>query len=171
MNSLRLIVLLLPVSLSGCQRDNPLADLPHFIAPLVDRSKCEPVAPATKITLPAKGPFVSCSGSFPTHEGFGLMRDSLGRTVWFARGWRALPRARASALLDSLSHQMTQQYGSATPCGEGRRVWSVRGFSLELSLSSVAAEVRRADLEASLPWHVQFVGRVGPPEPRCTPGT
>jgi hypothetical protein len=171
MNSLRVVVPVLLISLIGCQRDNPLADLPHFIAPLVDRSKCEPVPPTTKVTLPAKGPFVSCSGVFPSHEGFGLMRDSLGRTVWFARGWRALPREHANTFFDSLSHQMTREYGAATPCGRDRRVWSVRGFSLELSLASVADEVRRADLEASLPWHVQFLGRVGPPEPRCPPGT
>jgi hypothetical protein len=167
MNAPRVVAMLALIGLYGCKRDNPLADLPHFIAPLVDRSKCEPVPATTKVTLVAKGPFVSCSGVFPSHEGFGLMRDSLGRTVWFARGWRALPRQRAVALLDSLSRQMEQQFGPATACGPDRHVWSVHGFSLELSLSSVAAEVRRHDLEASLPWHVQFVGRVGSPEPGC----
>lgn len=71
MNSLRVVVPVLLMSLSGCQRDNPLADLPHFIAPLVDRSKCEPVPPTTKITLPARGPFVSCSGVLPRHPFLG----------------------------------------------------------------------------------------------------
>lgn len=170
MNGIRPVGLLLILGLGACRQDNPLANLPQAISPLVDRSKCEAVPATTKITLPAKGPFTSCSGAFPSHEGFGLMRDSLGRTVWFARGWRALPRPRATALLDSLSGQMSKRYGPPTQCARDRRVWTVQGFTLELSLASVAAEIRRADLEASLPWHVQFVGRVGHPEPSCPPG-
>jgi len=44
--------------------DNPLADLPNAIAPLVDRSKCEPVPAATTVTLTVKGPFTLCTGAF-----------------------------------------------------------------------------------------------------------
>jgi len=127
-----------------------LADLPNAIAPLVDRSKCEPVPAATTVTLTVKGPFTLCTGAFPSRERFGLMRDTSGRTVWFARSWRAAPQAVALARFDSLTRAIESRYGPATTCGHLRRVWKVEEFVLELSLESVSDAVYGSDL--GIPW-------------------
>jgi len=161
-------VALLMVAEGSCHsRDNPLADLPKAIAPLVDRSKCEPVPAATAVTLPVKGPFTLCTGAFPSRERFGLMRDTSGRTVWFARSWRATPQAVALARFDSLTSAMESRYGPATTCGHVRRVWKVQEFVFELSLESVSDAVYGSEL--GIPWLVHFNGQVGQP-PSC-PGS
>jgi len=156
--------------LLGCHSEpNPLARLPHFISPPVDRPQCERMSPRSVVTIQAPGPFTLCKGSFSSNETFSLLRDSAGRTVWFARGWKASSRERVTPVYDSLSRQMAQQYGVAETCGKDRLVWTREGFSLELSIKSMSTMVRRTDLELELPAWIHFNGRLGPPEPACTP--
>ena len=154
------------IAVSDCKpNNNPLAQLPQFIAPLVDRPKCEPVPPKANVLLPVKGPFTYCRGTFASRETFALMRDSTGRTVWFSRSWRPARREKAFVVFDSLSRQLDRRYGPATPCDSLRRVWVIPEFNIELALISMAEVVRRPDLE--LPWRVRFNGQVAAPTDVC----
>jgi len=159
------VIGLVILAASCSPNNNPLAQLPQFIAPPADRPKCEQLPPKADVILPVKGPFTYCRGVFASRETFALMRDSTGRTVWFARSWRPALRGKAVAAFDSLSRQLDRRYGAATTCDSLRRVWVVPDFNIELALISMAEVVRRPDLE--LPWRVRFNGQVAAPNDVC----
>lgn len=158
------VIGLVILAASCSPNDNPLAQLPQFIAPPADRPKCEPIPAKADVVLPVKGPFTYCRGVFASRETFALMRDSTGRTVWFARSWRPALREKSFAVFDSLSRQLDRRYGPATTCDSLRRVWVIPNFNIQLALVSMAEVVRRPDLE--LPWRVRFNGQVAAPAVR-----